>query len=45
MAYTLDLNCLRPIIREKQYYKVNLGLKDMQFCIDFARLLMRFCAR
>jgi len=31
--------------REKQYYKVNLGLKDMQFCIDFARLLMRFCAR
>lgn len=27
----------------RQYYKANLGVKDMQFCIDFASLLMRFC--
>ena len=27
---------------EKQYYKANLGEKDMQFCIDFARLLVRY---
>ena len=23
----------------KQYYKTKLGLKDMQFCIDFAKIL------
>ncbi len=23
----------------KQYYKANLGVKDMQFCIDFARVI------
>jgi hypothetical protein len=27
--------------REKQYYKATLGEKDMQFCIDFAKLIMR----
>ena len=27
---------------ERQYYKANLGEKDMQFCIDFARLLIRY---
>jgi len=27
---------------EKQYYKANLGEKDMQFCIDFAKLLIRY---
>ncbi|MPM66647.1 hypothetical protein SDC9_113557 [bioreactor metagenome] len=28
----------------KQYYKAKLGLKDMQFCIDFASLLLTLCA-
>ncbi|MHB1315414.1 MAG: hypothetical protein ACYCX2_08020 [Christensenellales bacterium] len=27
-----------------QYYKANLGVKDMQFCIDFAKLLVRYCS-
>ena len=27
---------------EHGYYKANLGEKDMQFCIDFARLIERF---
>jgi len=27
----------------RQYYKMKLGLKDMQFCIDFASLLMKYC--
>ena len=31
------------INRIKQYYKAKLGLKDMQFCIDFALLLTRLC--
>lgn len=26
----------------KQYYKARLGEKDMQFCIDFAKLLTRY---
>lgn len=26
----------------KQYYKAKLGAKDMQFCIDFAKLLTRY---
>ena len=26
----------------KQYYKAKLGVKDMQFCIDFAGLIMGF---
>ena len=36
---------LRRVTRvnaEQQYYKANLGEKDMQFCIDFARLFMRY---
>lgn len=36
---------LRRVARvnaERQYYKATLGEKDMQFCIDFARLLMRY---
>ncbi len=28
----------------RQYYKAKLGQKDMQFCIDFASLLERYCA-
>lgn len=27
----------------KRYYKVQLGVKDMQFCIDFALLLIKYC--
>lgn len=27
---------------KKHYYNAKLGVKDMQFCIDFASLLMRF---
>jgi hypothetical protein len=27
-----------------QYYKAKLGVKDMQFCIDFAVLLLKYCA-
>jgi hypothetical protein len=30
------------INKVKKYYKVNLGLKDIQFCINFAILLIRF---
>jgi hypothetical protein len=26
----------------KHYYKANLGIKDMQFCIDFASLLIKY---
>ena len=36
---------LRRVTRvnaERQYYKATLGEKDMQFCIDFARLLVRY---
>ncbi|MEA5078692.1 MAG: DUF4332 domain-containing protein [Anaerolineaceae bacterium] len=29
---------------EKGYYKATLGVKDMQFCIDFARLLIQYMA-
>ena len=28
----------------KGYYKAKLGIKDMQFCIDFASLLIKHCA-
>ena len=28
---------------KKGYYKANLGEKDMQFCIDFAQLLEKYC--
>ncbi|MBN2135818.1 MAG: DUF4332 domain-containing protein [Acidobacteria bacterium] len=27
---------------EKKYYKIKLGVKDMQFCIDFAKLLLKY---
>ncbi|MPM46906.1 hypothetical protein SDC9_93613 [bioreactor metagenome] len=29
---------------EKGYYKASLGVKDMQFCIDFAGLLIQYMA-
>jgi hypothetical protein len=37
------LEKLTNINKARQYYKANLGLKDMQFCIDFASLLIKFC--
>lgn len=37
------LEKVSSINKIKQYYKANLGLKDMQFCIDFARLLINTC--
>lgn len=36
------LRRVSAINAEKQYYKANLGEKDMQFCIDFAKLLIRY---
>ena len=36
------LQRVSAINAEKQYYKASLGEKDMQFCIDFARLLERY---
>lgn len=37
------LNRVTDVNRIRQYYKANLGDKDMQFCIDFASLLMKYC--
>jgi hypothetical protein len=36
------LTAVSKINEEKQYYKAKLGLKDMQFCIDFAQILIQF---
>ena len=36
------LDKVTEINRKRQYYKANLGEKDMQFCIDFASLLMKY---
>ncbi len=36
------LASITAINEEKQYYKAKLGEKDMQFCIDFAKLLIRY---
>lgn len=38
------LEMVSNVNKIKQYYKANLGIKDMQFCIDFARLLIGMCA-
>lgn len=38
------LEMVSNVNKIKQYYKANLGVKDMQFCIDFARLLLSMCA-
>lgn len=37
------LQKVSAVNQEKQYYRANLGQKDMQFCIDFARLLEKWC--
>jgi len=37
------LGKVSAVNEEKHYYKAKLGLKDMQFCIDFASLLMKYC--
>ena len=36
------LKRVNVINAEKQYYKASLGEMDMQFCIDFAKLLIRY---
>ncbi len=36
------LDSVTKINNEKQYYSAKLGVKDMQFCIDFARILIQF---
>ena len=36
------LSRVSTINAEKNYYKAKLGEKDMQFCIDYAKLLERF---
>lgn len=36
------LQKVSAVNEEKGYYKAKLGEKDMQFCIDFARVLMKF---
>ncbi len=37
------LERVSKVNEEKQYYEARLGVKDMQFCIDFAVLLMKRC--
>ena len=37
------LRRVNGVNEEKRYYKARLGEKDMQFCIDFAVLLLRYC--
>lgn len=37
------LGKVSAVNRAKRYYKAALGIADMQFCIDFASLLIRFC--
>jgi hypothetical protein len=36
------LACVSAVNAEKGYYKAKLGEKDMQFCIDFAKLLEKY---
>lgn len=38
------LTKVTEVNRIKQYYKATLGVKDMQFCIDAAKLLLEFSA-
>lgn len=46
IAYTdagVMLERVSSVNDDKHYYKARLGLKDMQFCIDFALLLLKYC--
>lgn len=36
------LDKVSNVNKAKLYYKANLGTRDMQFCIDFAKLLIQF---
>ena len=38
------LKRVSTVNESRHYYKATLGLKDMQFCIDFARLLEKYGA-
>ena len=37
------LESVSAVNEAKHYYKAKLGAKDMQFCIDFASLLIQYC--
>jgi len=37
------LESVSKVNDSKHYYKAKLGVKDMQFCIDFASLLIKYC--
>ncbi len=37
------LESVSAVNADKGYYKGKLGVRDMQFCIDFASLLVRYC--
>ena len=39
---TVMLEKVSEVNETKQYYKAKLGIKDMQFCIDFASLLIKY---
>jgi hypothetical protein len=36
------LEKISKVNKAKRYYKAQLGVKDMQFCIDFASLLIKY---
>ncbi len=36
------LECITRVNEAKHYYKASLGARDMQFCIDFAALLIKY---
>lgn len=36
------LNNVSKVNEKEHYYNAKLGVKDMQFCIDFAKLLMKY---
>ncbi len=38
---TQMLSAVSKVNEQKQYYKAKLGVKDMQFCIDFATVLIK----
>jgi len=40
---TVMLKRMTKVNEIKGYYKAKLGIKDMQFCIDFASLLIKYC--
>lgn len=41
---TTMLAKVNAVNREKQYYRATLGVKDMQFCIDFAKVMQAYAS-